>query len=356
MIKAYYTIAGYKTHYSTDGRKTLCGREVSNGAGETLDMCKACVKSAEKIKDAETVAAIHAEVIESLPAIKAAIKEAGKVVPSMGAAPVEPTCAHRYATVTGSMAQCGATPATGQTLCTYHGGEAAPVEPTPAPVADAHRKCEHRKTLTWDHAQDCPVFTSGAEGRACTCHYSDARCDELDAPAPVEPTTDATDAFESYESHARWAVGPVATREQRDAQIAQIKADAAAGTLSTNPAEWGWSEAELTKIKADAQASADALRATDDLSSDPEFTAALTRLETAVSVPNDLPLTLSLTPAPNGRLTARVGAYERTFADNPTAKMHAAWWAREQHGARPVKGNRFLWKHQGKTLVAPAKF
>ena len=65
----------------------------------------------------------------------------------------------------------------------------APAAPV---VQDVHRKCEHRKTLSADHAADCPVYADGMINSYCTCHYSDARCDELDAPqeetATVEPT------------------------------------------------------------------------------------------------------------------------------------------------------------------------
>lgn len=52
------TIAGYKSHYTQDGKRTLCGREVSNGTSG-IDMCKACEKSAAKITAAETVTPVE---------------------------------------------------------------------------------------------------------------------------------------------------------------------------------------------------------------------------------------------------------------------------------------------------------
>jgi hypothetical protein len=52
------------------------------------------------------------------------------------------------------------------------------------PVAD-HRKCEHRKVITWDHLQDCPVFLEGMVTEFCTCWASDANCRELKAIEPV---------------------------------------------------------------------------------------------------------------------------------------------------------------------------
>ena len=42
------TLAGYKSHYTADGIKTLCGREVSNGTSG-IDMCKACTKASDKL-------------------------------------------------------------------------------------------------------------------------------------------------------------------------------------------------------------------------------------------------------------------------------------------------------------------
>lgn len=42
-----------------------------------------------------------------------------------------------------------------------------------------------------------------------------------------------------YQNYARWAIGPLMTREQWFARQQQIREQAAAGTLPTNPAEWG---------------------------------------------------------------------------------------------------------------------
>lgn len=68
-MNVFYTIAGYKTHYSQDAKRTLCGREVSNSAGETLDMCKACVKAAAKITEhAARAAETQDDVMQSTPA------------------------------------------------------------------------------------------------------------------------------------------------------------------------------------------------------------------------------------------------------------------------------------------------
>lgn len=99
------TLAGYKSHYTADMKRTLCGREVSNGTDGT-DMCKACTNKVAKLTEAETVASTHAEIIASLPQIKAEMQALGNDVPSMGAAPVEPTYTPGqpvsvYATVTG---------------------------------------------------------------------------------------------------------------------------------------------------------------------------------------------------------------------------------------------------------------
>jgi hypothetical protein len=50
-----------------------------------------------------------------------------------------------------------------------------------------HRRCEHRKSVAADHAPTCPVYDEGALNDACTCHYSDALCEEQQATAtPVE--------------------------------------------------------------------------------------------------------------------------------------------------------------------------
>lgn len=46
------TLAGYKSHYTADGKRTLCGREVSNSTSG-IDMCKACDKAAAKLREAE---------------------------------------------------------------------------------------------------------------------------------------------------------------------------------------------------------------------------------------------------------------------------------------------------------------
>jgi hypothetical protein len=44
------TLAGYKSHYTANGERTLCGREASN-ATSGIDMCKACEKAAAKLAD-----------------------------------------------------------------------------------------------------------------------------------------------------------------------------------------------------------------------------------------------------------------------------------------------------------------
>ncbi|MFH8483025.1 hypothetical protein [Streptomyces sp. NPDC018055] len=63
-------------------------------------------------------------------------------------------------------------------------------------AADPHSRCEHRKSLTADHATDCPVYDEGLTNDMCECHYSDARCTELDTPAPVEsPAAPRTGLF-----------------------------------------------------------------------------------------------------------------------------------------------------------------
>jgi hypothetical protein len=44
------TLGGYKSHFTVDGIKTMCGREVSNGTS-AIDMCKRCEKSAVKLTE-----------------------------------------------------------------------------------------------------------------------------------------------------------------------------------------------------------------------------------------------------------------------------------------------------------------
>ncbi|MFE2101578.1 hypothetical protein [Streptomyces sp. NPDC059468] len=77
-------------------------------------------------------------------------------------------------------------------------------EAAPAPVD--HRRCEHRKNVTADHATDCPVYDEGATAERCNCHYSDARCEAAQAaqaaeeaapaPASVYVTTEAGERIE----------------------------------------------------------------------------------------------------------------------------------------------------------------
>lgn len=49
-----------------------------------------------------------------------------------------------------------------------------------------HSKCEHRKTLSADHATNCPVYADGALNSECTCHFSDAVCEADQAAAAKE--------------------------------------------------------------------------------------------------------------------------------------------------------------------------
>jgi hypothetical protein len=46
-----------------------------------------------------------------------------------------------------------------------------------------HRRCEHRKNVSGDHAHTCPVYDEGATAERCNCHYSDARCEAQQATA-----------------------------------------------------------------------------------------------------------------------------------------------------------------------------
>jgi hypothetical protein len=52
-----------------------------------------------------------------------------------------------------------------------------PQEPR-AVLSTDHRRCEHRKSLTHDHAPTCPVYADGLTAEHCACHHSDARCEE----------------------------------------------------------------------------------------------------------------------------------------------------------------------------------
>jgi hypothetical protein len=57
------TLAGYKSHYTADGKTTLCGREVSN-ATSGIDMCKSCDKAAAKLQTAAVDTPVEAEPVE----------------------------------------------------------------------------------------------------------------------------------------------------------------------------------------------------------------------------------------------------------------------------------------------------
>lgn len=79
--------------------------------------------------------------------------------------------------------------------------------------------------------------------------------------------------------------------------------------------------------------------------------------QTAVSAPEDLPLSLSLTPMADGRLMARVGAYEKPFRADPTAKLHASFWARGKGARGNGKAGRFDWHRAGHgVMTAGAHF
>lgn len=75
--------------------------------------------------------------------------------------------------------------------------EAAPVAPQEAPEQQTaqerpavdHSKCEHRKSLTADHAPACPAYADGLTAEHCTCHLSDAECERTTTPAPADPAT-----------------------------------------------------------------------------------------------------------------------------------------------------------------------
>ncbi|GGX26613.1 hypothetical protein [Streptomyces chryseus] len=43
----------------------------------------------------------------------------------------------------------------------------------------------------------------------------------------------------TYENYSRWAIAPLMTREQWEARERRIDEQRRAGTLSTNPYEWG---------------------------------------------------------------------------------------------------------------------
>jgi hypothetical protein len=65
----------------------------------------------------------------------------------------------------------------------------APQEPAQGPqearevLFTDHHRCEHRKTASADHAPTCPVYDEGATAERCTCHYSDALCEERQTTA-----------------------------------------------------------------------------------------------------------------------------------------------------------------------------
>lgn len=98
----------------------------------------------------------------------------------------------------------------------------------------------------------------------------------------------------------------------------------------------------------------------DNLGADAELTAALDRLETALlgtTEAADGPLVLSLTPTGDGRLMARLGAFEKPFRDDSAAKLHASYWARTKGARGTGRGSRFTFRHCGEGVVsAPAVF
>lgn len=238
-------------------------------------------------------------------------------VPAELSAPVEPTpaptCAKRYETVTGTVATCQATPAAGHTLCTYHGG--TPVQPT---------------AETFDYAA---AALHSAESEA----IDRAACE-----------MDEEDEFSSDDTHGtkhEWSDETHCGRV-----VKAIRGVKRADRATVDPSDVtckGCQEENAILAELDA-------RVPDE---EGMFTAWCEAELNAAHTPADLPLTLSLTPTANGRLMARVGAYEKPFLDNPTAKMQAAFWAR-QHGARGNgKAGRFDWRRAGHgTMVAPAHF
>lgn len=214
------TSTGSAVHYSAGGTRSLCGREMyreTRGAEGNGRICKRCEKSAPA----------HTEFRERI----------GFDAPVAESTPVEPVPTDvKVTTKTGERITYAYIPNGNPERVELFIQEAQrsraftdiKAEPTVIPAPVDHRRCEHRKSLSIDHARECPVYTDGMLNESCTCHYSDAMCEA------AEPNF-----REDYDTYARWAVGPVMTREQYAAKGEMIKTQQAAGTLSANPYEWG---------------------------------------------------------------------------------------------------------------------
>lgn len=412
-LHTYATIGGYKSHYSTDGNTTLCGREVSN-ATSGIDMCKTCDKRAAKLTEAET-----AETTET----------------TAPAAPVEPTAdvfdmsnltdaqmtvlETNIGRVPEVIANALAAVAHGSTHAAEHratyytpGTTVLRADVDPAAYSSAvvnandtaREEGWERRTADWFDCLDYSYESMRVENESArqrAAFYAEQDAETADA-APFEP----------YAAHVRWAVGPVATPEQRDAKLARIEADAAAGTLPTNVAEWGWSAEELASVKATAEANAAAPEPSDVQDDAAALEAALEAAESHLS-----PLSRAHAPArahadsmgeasvsnyprvdANGHTVwaccessigepcqHRTGPRElrepmvvvepsrtdrrkvvawllglntslrREFRADRSTPLHVAYWA-QTHGVRPATGKRFNWEKHETLSLARASF
>lgn len=86
------------------------------------------------------------------------------------------------------------------------------------------------------------LFPGAAKVIAGIREHNAERAAETEQEAPAD-----AGAREDYETYVRWAVGPVMTREEYERKGEIIREQAAAGTLSTNPYEWG---TDMDAIKA----------------------------------------------------------------------------------------------------------
>lgn len=362
-----------------------------------------------------------------------------------------PTCAERYTTVTGTVATCQATPATGHTLCTYHGGTPVGtaedvfdmynltdaqvtvletnIGRVPETIAAAREILSDNRTTAWAHAGryyvpntstllptvDPAAYSSAVHNANDTAReegwtrlsqawftcldysYESMRVENetirqqaafyAEQDAEHCPNCQQTHPVEDAELHAAPCfvcagdghsgcqhgddAPATINRHQAHDETHAIQYVGDDMTMCDAPVKGMDGIKRVSVDPSDATcrdcitaerhvAAEDANPGPTDDETNAEILTALGVAERhlpAVSVPADLPLTLSLTPMPNGRLMARVGAYEKPFMDNPTAKMQAAFWAR-QHGARGNgKAGRFDWRRAGHgMMIAPAHF
>lgn len=381
-----YTIAGYKTHYSQDAKRTLCGRDVSNAAGNTLDMCRTCEKNAAKINDYNERTAYAARAAETQDDV-------------MHAAPVEPTAdVFDMTNLTDAQTavmetNIGRVPEVIKAAKDVGGTALVAFDGASSHAARVHQVTYYREGTATLGADIDPAAYSSA-----VCNANDTAREEGSPymSAAWFSCFDSSYVFmreenESARQRAAWEVESEA--EQNATYAAMLDAthvikfvgmDVTMCSEKVQRAVYGEDTLRVSVDPSDAtcqeciaqEAALAALDAAPEPSDDEmhriALDAALTAAERRMETPLDrapAPVhahayttgadgaetpVLTLTQTARGRVLVSVGEHSREFADNRAIKLHAAMWAHSV-GFQPVKGRGFKWHRDGKIMSAPAR-